>query len=137
LSGDLRIDLLVRDGSASDMRLDITGSAMTLDPFRVAGRAASAGASARYAQLQLEDAEVSWQKPMDVTRDHDQRHPAVALLDDARGEHGWIDNILTAENLGGQIRLAIDGDSAVIEDAMFNAVVRETVPLPIAKTRPA
>lgn len=125
LSGDLRIDLLVRDGSPSDMRFDITGSAIALDAFRVTGRAASAGTPAWHAQLQLEDTKVSWHQPMslDMTAGitiKDTR-PFVALLDNARGEHGWIDNLLTAENLGGHIRLAIDGDSAVIEDAMVNA----------------
>lgn len=106
------------------MRFDITGSAIALDAFRVAGRTASAGASAWHAQLQLEDTEVSWQKPMDLDMTagitiKDTR-PCVALLDNARGEHGWIDNILTAENLGEHIRLTIDGDRAVIEDAMVN-----------------
>jgi hypothetical protein len=125
LSGDLRIDLLIRDGSALDMRFDITGSAIAVDAFRVTGRTASAGASDWHAQLQLEDTEVSWQKPMELDMTagitiKDTR-PFVALLDNAREEHGWIDNILTAENLGGHIRLAIDGDSAVIEDAMVNA----------------
>jgi hypothetical protein len=107
------------------MRFDITGSAIALDAFRVTGRTASAGTPAWHAQLQLEDASMSWHKPMDLDLTagitiKDTR-PFVALLDNARGEHGWIDNLLTAENLGGHIRLAIDGDSAVIEDAMVNA----------------
>ena len=44
LSGDLRVDVLVRDGSAADMRFDITGSKLALDRVRVKGPVAATAA---------------------------------------------------------------------------------------------
>jgi hypothetical protein len=125
LSGDLRVQVLIRDGSAQDMRFDITGSAITLDRFRVTGKTASAVAPDWHARLQLEETEVLWHKPMHLDMKaavtvKDAR-PFVAMLDNARGEHGWIDNLLTVEGLAGHLRLAVDADSAVIEDAMISS----------------
>jgi hypothetical protein len=125
LSGDLRAQVLVRDGSAADMRFDITGSALSLDRVRVHGRAGAAGAPDWHLRLQLEDTEVRWHKPMqlDMTAGiaiKDTR-PFVALLDNVRGQHSWVDHLLTVEDLGGHLRLTIDGQDAVIQDAMVSS----------------
>ena len=125
LSGNLRLDLLIRDGSAQDMRFDVTGSSLVLDGFQVAGEVSSALAPDWRARLQLEETEVLWRKPMhlDMTAGitiKDTR-PFMAILDNVRGEHGWIDNLLTVEDLGGHINLTLDGKSAVLSDAMLGS----------------
>ena len=38
-----------------------------------------------------------------------------------RGKHGWIDNLLTVEDLGGHIQLVLDGKRAVLSDAMIGS----------------
>lgn len=125
LSGNLRLDILIRDGSAQDMRFDITGSSIVLDGFQVIGDTASATAPDWHARLQLEETEVHWRKPMHLEMEaglsiKDTR-PFVALLDNARGQHGWIDELLTVEDPVGYLRLAVDGKSVVVEDAMLIA----------------
>ncbi|MEA3277218.1 MAG: hypothetical protein U9Q81_18410 [Pseudomonadota bacterium] len=125
LSGNLRLDLLIRDGSPENMRFDITGSSLMLDGFQVAGEVGSALAPDWRARLQFEATEVLWHKPMhlDMTAGitiKDTR-PFVAILDNVRGEHGWIDNLLTVEDLGGHINLTLDGKSAVLSDAMLGS----------------
>jgi hypothetical protein len=123
LSGDLKVDLLVRDGSAKDLRFDITGSSVMLEGFRVTGTSGSA--SDWHALLQLDETEVRWHKPMHLNMHayvtvKDTR-PFVELLDKVRGKHDWIDNLLTLESPAGHLRLAVDADTAVIEDAMLGA----------------
>ncbi|MCF7978382.1 MAG: hypothetical protein K9L82_10245, partial [Chromatiaceae bacterium] len=125
LSGDLQLEILVRDGSAQDLRFDITGSSLRLDRVQVVGAAGSAQSPDWHARLQLEDTEVLWQKPMhlDMLADITIRdtRPFVALLDNLRGKHGWIGELLTMEDLGGHVQLAMDGETAVIDDAMLSA----------------
>ena len=125
LSGDLRVDLLVRDGSAEDMRFDITGSSVVLDNVQLIGKVGSARAPDWHARLQLEETQVLWHKPMhlDMTAGivvKDTR-PFVALLGNMRGEQSWIDNLLMAQDLGGHIKLAIDGKRALLSDAMIGS----------------
>lgn len=125
LSGDLKAELLVRDGSAKDLHFDITGSSVLLEGFRVEGAAGSASAPDWHARLQLDETQVRWHKPMHLNMQayvtvKDTR-PFVALLDNVRGKHAWIDNLLTLENPAGHLRLAVNADTAIIEDAMLGA----------------
>jgi hypothetical protein len=123
LSGDLRLELLIRDGSAEDLRFDITGSSLVLDGWRVAGPTASTSDDHWHARLQLDDTQVLWHKPMQLgTKAYvtmKDTRPFVAVLDNLREEHGWIDNLLTVEDLGGEAVLSLDGDAAVLEDAVI------------------
>ncbi|NEX18467.1 MAG: hypothetical protein C1943_18165 [Halochromatium sp.] len=125
LSGDLQVEILVRDGSAQDLRFDISGSSLRLDRVQVIGAAGSAQSPDWHARLQLEDTEVLWQKPMhlDMLADITVRdtRPFVALLDNVRGKHDWIGELLTMEDLAGHVQLAIEGETATIEDAMLSA----------------
>lgn len=125
VSGTLRVDLLVRNGSAEEMRFDITGSSLALDDFRVIGKIGSARTPSWHARLQLERTEVLWQKPMHLDMaagiSIKDTRPFVALLDNVRGEHGWIDNLLTVEDLGGHLKLVLDGKSAVLSDSLLGS----------------
>ena len=124
LSGDLRLQVLVRDGSATDMRFDITGSSLVLEGLKVAGSTTSVSGTDWHARLQLEDTEVLWQKPMHLAMKADvtvkDTRPFVALLDNLRKKPSWFDDMLTVEDLVGHIRLTMDGDRAVVEDALIS-----------------
>lgn len=125
MTGDIRLDLLIRGDSATDMRFDITGSTLGLKGFKVTGETASALAPDWHADLELQKSKVLWRKPMHLDMNaaitiKDTR-PFVALLDNARGEHRWIEDLLLVENLGGHIQLVMDGDSAVLKDATIGS----------------
>jgi len=125
LSGDLRVDLLVRDGAPSDMRFDISGSRIDLEGFRVAGDTASYARPGWGAHLEIEKADLVWKKPLHLgmralTTMKDSR-PVVAVLDNVRGEQDWIDGLLEAEDLAGHIELVLDGERAVLSDAMLGS----------------
>ena len=103
------------------MRFGITGSTLGLKGFKVTGRTASALTSDWHADLELEKSKVLWRKPMHLDMKaaitiKDTR-PFIALLDNARGEHRWIEDLLLVKNLGGHIQLTMDGDSAMLKDA--------------------
>lgn len=124
LGGDLRMELLIRDGAAEDMRFDITGSSLTLSGFNVTGATASTADPGWHARLQLEDTEVLWQKPMQLDLKADvtvqDTRPFLALMDDLRGEHSWLEDLLVVEDLAGHLVLRVDGETAVLEDAMLS-----------------
>jgi hypothetical protein len=89
LAGDIRLDLLIRGGSAADMRFDITGSTLALKGFKVKGQTATALAPDWHAELEMEKSQVLWRKPMHLDMKaaitiKDTR-PFVALLDNVRG----------------------------------------------------
>jgi hypothetical protein len=124
LGGDLRLELLIRDGAAQDLRFDITGSSLTLSGFNVTGATASTTDPDWHARLQLEDTELVWQKPMQLDLKADvtvqDTRPFIALVDDLRAEHSWLEDLLVMEDLAGHLVLDVDGDTAVIEDAMLS-----------------
>ena len=124
LRGNLRLELLIQDGAAEELRFDITGSSLLLEGFRVAGATASSADTDWHARLQLQDTEILWHKPVHLAMKADvtvkDTRPFVAVLDNVRGKHDWVDNLATVEDLGGHIILAVDGDSAVLEDAMLS-----------------
>ncbi len=121
MAGDLRLDLLIRGGSASDMRFDITGSSLALTGFQVKGQTAMALAPDWHANLEMEKSQVAWRKPMHLDMKaaltiKDTR-PFVALLEDVRGEQRWLDAFLLVEDLAGSLQLVIDGNNALLKDA--------------------
>jgi hypothetical protein len=122
--GDLRLELLIRDGAAKDLRFDISGSSLLLTGFRVVGANASTADPDWHARLQLEESEIRWRKPMELAMKADitvkDTRPLVAVMDNLRGKHDWIDDLATIQDLGGHIVLAVQGDDATLEDAMLS-----------------
>lgn len=125
LTGTLRADVLIRDGSGEDLRFDISNSSLLLDGVRVTGPTTSTTDEDWRAHFQFEDAEVSWEKPMRLAMKAElsvkDTRPFVAVLDNLREKHDWIGELLTLEDLGGHLVLRIDGEEAILEDAMISA----------------
>lgn len=125
LAGDLRVDVLIRDGSGEHLRFDISGSSLLLDGLRVTGATTSTTDQDWSTRIQFEDAEVSWEKPMRLAMKADiqikDTRPFVAVLDNLREKHGWISELLTLEDLGGHLMLKVEGEEAILEDAMISA----------------
>ena len=125
VSGRLTLDVLIRDGSPRDLRFDIAGSSLVLDRVQVVGPTRSSRQPDWKAHFQLQKADVVWRKPMHMRMTagvtvKDPR-PFVAVLDNLRGEHGWIDEILTVEDLGGHVELNMDGERVLVPDAMLGS----------------
>ena len=122
VAGDVRIALLIRDGSSTDLRFDVTGSSIQLDDFKVHGTATDSQDASWYARLQLDDTKVRWHKPMHIDTKAQivikDTAPFLALMDNLSDTPAWIDDMLSMDGLAGHIRLSLDGERAVLEDAM-------------------
>lgn len=125
LSGDLRLDLLIADGAPADLRFDLSGSRIYLEDFRVAGETASYAQPGWDAHFEIEKGELVWTKPLYLgiraLATIEDTRPFVAVLDNVRGEHAWIDGLLEAEDLAGHIELVLDGKRTVLSDALFGS----------------
>lgn len=106
LFGNLQMELVIRDGAAEDLRFDFTGSSLLPNSVQIVGPTPSATDDDWHARLQLEDTEVLWQKPMHLDMQADvtvnDTRPFLAVLDKVNEQHGWIHELLTVEDLGGQ-----------------------------------
>jgi len=124
ITGDLRVEIAVNGGQPRQMEFDINGSALVLERVQVAG--ATAGQRQDWhARLELEQAGVRWQKPitLDATAGvtlKDAR-PLVAVVDNLRGQHRWIHKLLDVDDIGGHMRLSVDGSRMLISDAMLGS----------------
>jgi hypothetical protein len=125
LSGDLRMDLLVQDGTPEDKRFDVSGSSLVLDDFKVVGEIASHERADWYARFRIQAAELLWQEPLQLEMKagvtvKDSR-PFIAIFDNIRGEHDWLAELATVEDLAGHLELTLDGKRAVLRDAMLGS----------------
>jgi hypothetical protein len=125
LSGDLRLTGLIVGGDPEAMRFDVTGSSLLFDNFDVDGANASHEGSRWGARIQLDQSELVWNKPMKLSTKAimtvTDTRPFVAMMENARGEHGWINELLTLSDLAGSLRLSMDGQGAIIHDAFLGS----------------
>jgi len=125
LSGDLRLTGLITGGDPETLRFEVTGSSLLFDNFDVSGASASHDGSGWGARIQLDESELVWSKPIALstraTMTVTDTRPFVAMMENARGEHGWIDELLTLSDLAGSLRLTMDGQGAVIHDAFLGS----------------
>ncbi len=125
IAGDLRLEVLIRDGDAAERRFDIAGSEFLLDRVRVIGATQSYTVPDWSARIIAEQAQVVWKKPLTLDLKagiaiKDSR-PFVAVLDNQRGQHPWIDRLLTVEDLTGRIELDLGPQGARLPYAMLGS----------------
>lgn len=111
LAGELSLDINLKGGVPSNMAFDISGSSLRLDDFKVVGDEKNFDQPGWSARFDIEQARVVWKKPvlLDMEgkiRMHDTR-PIVALLANQRGKYGWIEKLLTVEDIEGNAKLNI------------------------------
>jgi hypothetical protein len=125
LSGDLRLTGLIVGGDPEAMRFDVTGSSLLFDNFDVTGASASHDGSRWGARIQLDQSQVVWNKPMELSTKANltvtDTRPFVAMLENARGEHDWISELLTLSDLAGNLHLTTNARGAVLHDAFFGS----------------
>jgi hypothetical protein len=125
VSGDLTLDIEIRDGVPIDMDFDISGSALTLSKFNVSGRKKSFDAAGWQAEFDLIKARAVWRKPILLDLEAEIRmndtRPIVAMFANQRGKHGWLEKILTVRDVEGDARLSIDAGRALVPYAMVGS----------------
>lgn len=125
LIGDLQAELLIRDGDPDAMRFDLSGSSLRFDELRVHGTSRDAANPGWHARVQLEQTDLEWEKPMQLQMVADlsisDTRPFVAMLDNMSDTPGWIDKMLTAKDLAGHLQADVQGEHAIIKDAMLSS----------------
>jgi len=125
VSGELSLDIALHDGVPKDMVFDISGSSLLLDGFKVVGEQRSFDQSGWQARFDLNKAHVVWNKPMrlDVEAEIEMKdsRPIVALFANHRGKHGWLEKMLTVEDISGNARLKVEAERALIPFALVGS----------------
>lgn len=122
VAGRLRLDVRIRDGDATEMVFDIAGSRLLLDRFRVSGRQETFDRADWGAGLDFETARVRWRKPvgldLEANIEMTDSRPIVAMFANQRGEHPFLQKILTVEDIRGDARLHVADNEVLVPHAM-------------------
>lgn len=110
LAAELALDVNLAGGVPSNMEFDISGSSVRLDQVRVEGAAEAFDEAGWAARFDLEEGRVVWKKPLELdavaTVSMRDSRPIVALLANHRGKHGWLEKLLTVEDIRGRAELS-------------------------------
>jgi hypothetical protein len=118
VAGDLILYVKLQGGIPKDMAFDITGSTLSLEGFRVAGERQTYSQSDWRAQIKLRRGKAVWRKPIKLDLEAEigmkDSRPIVALMSNQRGKHGWLEKILTVEDIKGSARLKVGAGRALL-----------------------
>lgn len=118
LDAELTVDVKLSNGIPRDMKFDISGSSILLDKVKVAGVTEDFEQKDWRAKIDLTTAETVWRKPVSLHTDADiairDSRPVVALMSNQREKHGWLEKLLTIEDIQGVMQLDIKNNQMVI-----------------------
>lgn len=125
LSGELALDIHLTGGVPADMDFDISGSSLRLDSVMVVGERKSFDDAGWTARFGLDKAHVMWKRPVHIEAEgsiamNDAR-PIVALMANRRGKYGWIEKLLTVEEIKGAGRLDATADRILVPYALVGS----------------
>jgi hypothetical protein len=125
LYGELEADITIQGGVPENMDFDISGSTITLDKVRVTGRENNYEGEDWRAHFVLEKGRAIWKKPVFVHADaaveiKDSR-PFVAMFSNHKGEHKWIEKMLTIENIQGNAEMTVENEQITIPYAFTSS----------------
>ena len=125
IGGELNADIAISGGRPADMAFDIAGSSLLFDQVRVSGAQTEFDAEGWYARLALTKARAVWRKPIQLDVEADisisDTRPFVALLANHRNKHGWLENMLTTDDISGTVQLKIADNQALIPFAFVSS----------------
>jgi len=121
ISGELTADVKLAGGVPKKMEFDISGSTLSLDNVSVAGKQKNFEDESWHARLDLRNGYAEWNKPTRVAVDaavtmNDTR-PLAAILSNQRGKHGWLEKVLTVDDVHGQAQMIVAQKRIVISRA--------------------
>jgi len=125
LSGELEADITIKNGTPENMEFDISGSTITLDKVKVVGTETKYEREDWHARFVLEKGRAIWKKPVFVHADaaveiKDSR-PFVAMFSNHKGEHNWIEKMLTIENIQGNAEMTVENKQIIVPHAFTSS----------------
>ena len=125
LAGDLQANILIQGGTPENMDFDISGTSITLDNVRVRGESAQYDQDDWSAQFQLNKARTIWKKPVflhtEAEAELKDSRPFVALFTNQKGEHKWIEKMLTVQDIKGTAEMTLDNQRLFIPRAFTSS----------------
>lgn len=125
LAGDLQANILIQGGVPENMDFDISGTSITLDNVRVHGESAQYDQDDWSAEFQLNKARTVWKKPVflhaEAEAELKDSRPFVALFANLKGEHKWIEKMLTVENIRGTVNMTLENQRLTIPHAFTSS----------------
>ena len=121
LEGNLDLDVVVAGGVPREMRLDLSGSRLTLDEVSVAGNEDSFDEEYWSAVLNFNRLEGKVRRPVQLDSDLRLRisdtRPLVAIFQNQKSPPRWISGLLTLKDIEGQASVSVNQDLVVIPQA--------------------
>lgn len=121
IRADFSADILVADGTLSELNLDVSGSELRLDNVTVTGEQESFDQDSWAATLTLMQAEAILINPFRLkTKSNLQMtdsRPIVALLGNQKDSPGWVKRMLTIEDVISDVTLDFENPRLIIPDA--------------------
>ena len=118
VSADLVLDIKLSEGVPKNLDFDISGSSILLDQVKVTGTEASFDQSDWNLRLDLKKGRAVWKRPVQVEAEADvvmkDTRPIVAMLANQREKHGWLEKLLTIENIKGEAFMNVQQQQIVI-----------------------
>ncbi len=118
LSADLAVDIKLADGVPKNRDFDISGSSILLDQVKVVGEQTSFDQSDWHIRFDLKKGRAIWKKPIQLQVEADvemkDSRPIVAMLANQREKHGWLEKMLTIENIKGEAVMNMQQKQIVI-----------------------
>lgn len=125
LHGELEADITIQGGIPENMEFDISGSTITLDQVKVAGPETKYEGEDWRAHFVLEKGHAIWKKPVflhaDAAVEIKDSRPFVAMFSNHKGEHKWIEKILTIENIQGNAEMTVENEQIIIPHAFTSS----------------
>jgi len=121
LSGDLSVDIRLSDGVPRDMQFDISGSTLRLDGVKVVGAEKNYQEDDWSAEFELKQGKAVWKRPVGLQLEADltikDSRPLVAMFANEKGEHPWLERMLTIENVSGNASMSLEKERLLVPHA--------------------
>jgi len=125
VQAQLAVDIKLADGVPRNLDFDISGSSVLLDQVKVIGGETSFDQSDWNIRFDLKKGRAVWKKPVSIQAEADiqmkDTRPIVAMLANHREKHGWLENLLTIEDIQGEAVMNMTEKQIVIPYAFIDS----------------
>lgn len=125
ITADLAMDIELKDGVPRDLDFDISGSTVLLDRVEVDGKQSSFDQSDWNIRFDLKKGRIVWNKPVWLQAQTEMlmedTRPVVAMLANQREKHGWLEKLLTLDNVVGSASFSLANGEFVISNAFASS----------------
>lgn len=125
IQAQLAVDIKLADGVPRNLDFDISGSSVLLDQVKVIGGETSFDQSDWNIRFDLKKGRAVWKKPVSIQAEADiqmkDTRPIVAMLANHREKHGWLEKLLTIEDIQGEAVMNMTQKQIVIPYAFIDS----------------